>query len=151
MKCLMLLPFLVCCWTGSFGSLSIHSNNLVELFSDYLTDLENRQMNMAIHNRKRDVGSGKTEQLRICSGRKDCGSVVQNFGFLYDAESAIEICNSSFVTKADGVKCFDKYPSCGYLRDKFNVCKKKEVVDKLGCDLTCGKCKPEPKFGSQKS
>lgn len=86
------------------------------------------------------MGNPTPEQLRICTGRRDCGSVVQNFGFLYDAKSAIEICNSSYVTKAAGVKCFDRYPSCKYLRDKFSVCEKEEVASKLGCDLTCGKC-----------
>jgi hypothetical protein len=86
------------------------------------------------------VSNQNPEQLRICKGRKDCGSVVQNFGFLYDAKSAIEICKSSYITVAPGVKCFDKYPSCKYLKDKFRVCEKTEVVSTLGCNLTCKIC-----------
>ena len=39
------------CWE-SHANLSIHSNNLVQMFSDYLASLEQRQMD--IHNRKRD-------------------------------------------------------------------------------------------------
>ncbi|XP_022291265.2 uncharacterized protein LOC111102704 [Crassostrea virginica] len=131
------------CWE-SHASLSIHSNNLVQMFSDYLASLEQRQMD--IHNRKRDVDSETPEQLRICTGRKDCGSVVQNFGFMYDQESSMDMCNTSYVTKADGITCFDKYPSCKYLREQFSVCEKPEVASKLGCDLTCGKCKAAPKF-----
>lgn len=86
------------------------------------------------------VDSETPEQLRICTGRKDCGSVVQNFGFMYDQESSMDMCNTSYVTKADGITCFDKYPSCKYLREQFSVCEKPEVASKLGCDLTCGKC-----------
>ena len=48
------------CWE-SHASLSIHSNNLVQMFSDYLASLEQRQMDM--HNRKRD---GR----RVCPLRK---------------------------------------------------------------------------------
>lgn len=54
MKFLVLILVVMVCGTGGYGSLSHHSNNLVQMFSDYLSDMETRQMNMALHNRKRD-------------------------------------------------------------------------------------------------
>lgn len=143
MRCLLLiLTALLCFAIESRGSLSLHSDNLVQMFTDYLANMEQRQMDRFIHSRKRAVGDDKPEYLRICTGRKDCGSVVQNFGFMYDHDSGMELCNKSYVTKADGITCFDKYPSCRYLRDEFSICEKQEVADRLGCDLTCGKCQP---------
>ena len=62
------------CWE-SHASLSIHSNNLVQMFSDYLASLEQRQMD--IHNRKRD---GR----RMCPLRKIGIPVFWGYKLLQD-------------------------------------------------------------------
>ncbi|XP_055995560.1 fibulin-1-like isoform X2 [Ostrea edulis] len=135
MKYLVILTSLVaCCFAIQLShDLSLHSENLVRMFSDYL--LKNDQL----LREGRDVEVNRiNRQSRVMRKALSLSYKVQNFAIWYEPGSGMRFCetNQTVIFK----QCLDTSSNCKYLDSTLQICKKPDAAKNLGCLQTCQLC-----------
>ncbi|XP_062603331.1 fibulin-2-like isoform X1 [Saccostrea cucullata] len=113
--------------------LSLHSENLVRMFSDYL--LRDDQL----QRQSRDVEfNGINEEFKLIRRASSPSYKVQNFAIWYEPASGMRLCetNNTIVFK----QCIDTSSNCKYLNSTLQICQKPEAAKNLGCLKTCQLC-----------
>ncbi|XP_078334159.1 uncharacterized protein LOC111116509 isoform X2 [Crassostrea virginica] len=143
----VLVSLCVLCTVGTFSQtlterrLTPESAVLVQSFRKYLAGVE-RQRREELVRDGRATSNSTTDPIcsLLCTDRKDCGNIIQNFGLYLDPKSALRMCKSgpkNILVQSN----YDTSPYCQYLQSHFNICENKTAVMEIGCQFTCEKCK----------
>ncbi|XP_062617789.1 fibrillin-1-like [Saccostrea cucullata] len=125
-------------------SLRPESAALVQSFRKYLAGVERKRRD-ELERDGRAISNSTQNPLSslLCTDRKDCGNIIQNFGLYLDPKSALRMCKTGpkgsqrILIQSN----YDTSPYCQYLQSHFNICENKTAVMEIGCQFTCEKCK----------
>ncbi|XP_055995396.1 fibrillin-1-like isoform X2 [Ostrea edulis] len=117
---------------------------LVQSFRKYLAGVERKRRDELERTGRATSNSTKDPICSLlCTDRKDCGNIIQNFGLYLDPKSALRMCKTG-PKSSHGILIqsnYDTSPYCQYLQSHFNICENKTAVMEIGCQFTCEKCK----------
>ncbi|XP_022286326.2 uncharacterized protein LOC111099195 [Crassostrea virginica] len=119
--------------SSATAQLSLHSENLVRMFSDYLlSDEQNFQLQRETRGVELDGYSQLSKRNTPVSYK------VQNFALWYEPASGMRFCetNQSVVFQ----QCIDTSVNCPYLKTALRICEKPDAAKNLGCLKTCNLC-----------
>nr|XP_034312980.1 fibrillin-2 isoform X1 [Crassostrea gigas]XP_034312992.1 fibrillin-2 isoform X1 [Crassostrea gigas] len=120
--------------------LTPESAALVQSFRTYLSSVERDKRNELERIGRASSNASDPTCSLLCTDRKDCGNIIQNFGLYLDPKSAVRMCKSgakNILVQSN----YDTSPYCQYLQSHFNICENKTAVMEIGCQFTCEKCK----------
>lgn len=131
---IFLTSLLISCVTAQLSQdLSLHSENLVRMFRDYLlSDEQHFQLLRDTREVQFNENPGVIRRDAPVSYR------VQNFAMWYEPGSGMRFCETN--QSAVFEQCIDTSSNCQYLSATLQICNKPVAAKNLGCIKTCRLC-----------